>query len=33
MSWTPKGSYALGIIRTLEMNEEVNQFWNNKKAA
>lgn len=35
MSWTPtpKGSYALGVIRTLEMNEEVNQFWNNKKAA
>jgi hypothetical protein len=33
MSWTPKGSHALGIIRTLDMNEEVNQFWNNKKAA
>lgn len=33
MSWTPKGSYALGIIKTLELNQELNQFWNNKKAA
>ena len=33
MSWTPKGSYALGIIKTLELNQEVNQFWSNKKVA
>ena len=30
MSWTPKGSYALGILRTLELNQEVNQFWQHK---
>lgn len=33
MSWTPKGSYALGILRTLELNHEVNHFWEHKKAA
>lgn len=33
MSWTPKGSHALGILKTLELNQEVNQFWDNKKAA
>lgn len=33
MSWTPKGSYALGIIRTLELNQEINDFWDKKKAA
>ena len=33
MSWTPKGSYALGIIKTLELNREVNEFWSKHKAA
>ena len=33
MSWTPKGSYALGVIRTLELNQEANDFWNQKMIA
>ena len=33
MSWTPRGSYALGVIKTFQLNGQFNQFWNHKKAA
>ena len=33
MSWTPKGSYALGILCSLELNREVNHFWQQKKSS
>lgn len=33
MSWTPSGSHALGLLRSLELNQEVDVFWKYKKAA
>lgn len=32
-SWSPKGSRALAIIKTFELNDEFDQFWSRQSAA
>ncbi|MEM9847545.1 MAG: hypothetical protein AAF847_06630, partial [Bacteroidota bacterium] len=29
MSWTPRGSKALGILKSLEMNQQWDEYWTN----